>query len=131
LCGVADPGCLSRILIFTRPGSRIPDPKTATKELLKFLNKKFSLSTQKYGFGIRDPEKPIPDPGSRGQKGTGSGSATLLLRDVHKNSLIEEFSSIIGLKYCVRYIGNYLFFGERARRWSSLQIISQIRKFVY
>jgi hypothetical protein len=28
---VADPGCLSRILIFTHPGSRIPDPKTATK----------------------------------------------------------------------------------------------------
>ncbi len=24
------------------------------------------------GFEIRDPEKPIPDPGSRGQKGTGS-----------------------------------------------------------
>jgi hypothetical protein len=32
LCSVADPGCLSRILIFTHPGSRIPDPKTATKE---------------------------------------------------------------------------------------------------
>jgi hypothetical protein len=34
-----------------------------------------SLSSQKYGFGIRDREKkPIPDPGyeSRGQKGTGS-----------------------------------------------------------
>ncbi len=29
---VADPGCLSRILIFTHPGSRIPDPKTGTKE---------------------------------------------------------------------------------------------------
>jgi hypothetical protein len=29
---VADPVCLSRILIFTHPGSRIPDPKTATKE---------------------------------------------------------------------------------------------------
>jgi hypothetical protein len=32
---VADPGCLSRILIFTHPGSRIsdiPDPNTATKE---------------------------------------------------------------------------------------------------
>jgi hypothetical protein len=32
---VADPGCVSRILIFTRPGSRIQDPgsKTATKEM--------------------------------------------------------------------------------------------------
>ncbi len=29
---VADLGCLSRILIFTHPGSRIPDPKTAIKE---------------------------------------------------------------------------------------------------
>jgi hypothetical protein len=29
---VVDPGFLSRILIFTYPGSRIPDPKTATKE---------------------------------------------------------------------------------------------------
>ncbi len=28
------------------------------------------------GSGIR--KKPIPDPGSRGQKGTGSGSATLM-----------------------------------------------------
>jgi hypothetical protein len=39
LLSVADTGCLSRILIFTHsgsrisdPGSRIPDPKTATKE---------------------------------------------------------------------------------------------------
>jgi hypothetical protein len=32
LSSVADPGCLSRILIFTHPGSRIPDPKTALKE---------------------------------------------------------------------------------------------------
>ncbi len=36
-----------------------------------------SLSCQIYGFGIRDPrsgirKKTIPDPGSRGQKGTGS-----------------------------------------------------------
>jgi hypothetical protein len=29
---VADPECLSRILIFTHPKSRIPDPKLATKE---------------------------------------------------------------------------------------------------
>jgi hypothetical protein len=104
----------SQILIFTHPGSRIPDPgsrisdpgsriphpKTATKErgekkfvvitfyvatnftklqlilVLKkkiwanfsknyrtFYPKKLSLSSQKYGFWIRDPEKPIPDPG--------------------------------------------------------------------
>ncbi len=42
-----------------------------------FLPKKLSLRSQKYEFGIRDPRsgirnKPIPDPGSRDQKGTGS-----------------------------------------------------------
>ncbi len=43
------------------------------KELLKFLPKKISICSQIYGFGIRDPgKKPIPDPGSRRQKGTGS-----------------------------------------------------------
>ncbi len=37
---VADPRYLSRILIFTHPGSRIPDPKTAAKEKgeTKFLS---------------------------------------------------------------------------------------------
>ncbi len=39
-----------------------------------FLPKKLSLSSQKNEFGIRDlrsgiRKKPIPDPGSRGQKG--------------------------------------------------------------
>ncbi len=107
---VEDPGCLSRIADPDFYPSRIPDPKTATKErdekkifvipfyvatnftklkiilvlkcrrkkfwqifkeLYNFLPKKSSLSSHKYGFGIRDPEKPIPDPGSRGQKGSG------------------------------------------------------------
>ncbi len=36
------------------------------------LPKKLSLSSQKYGFGIRDPKKSIPDPRSKGEKGTGS-----------------------------------------------------------
>ncbi len=105
---VADPGCLSRIPDPDFYPSRIPNPKTATKErgekncyhtffvvtnftklnlilflkcrrkkfgtifkeLSKFLPKKFSQSSQKYEFGIRDPEKTYP--GSRGQKGTGS-----------------------------------------------------------
>jgi hypothetical protein len=40
------------------------------KEMLKLLPKKCSICSQIYGYGIR--EKPIPDPGSRGQKGTGS-----------------------------------------------------------
>jgi hypothetical protein len=48
-----------------------------SKNYRTFYSKKLSLSSQKFGFGIRDPrsgirKKPIPDPGSRGQKGTGS-----------------------------------------------------------
>ncbi len=89
---VADPGCLSRILIFTHPGyinSNKRDGRNLClncwrnkygpifKELQNFLCPKLSLSFQKYGFGIRDPrfgirKKPIPNPGSRGQKCTGS-----------------------------------------------------------
>ncbi len=119
---VADPGCLSR---FPDPDfypSRIPDPKTATKErdeknifchtifcshkfhknvnylifeMLKkiiwanfqriielFYQKKLSISSEKYGFGIQDPEKTYS--GSRGRKGTGSRiqntAAELLIR---------------------------------------------------
>jgi hypothetical protein len=47
---VADPGCLSRILIFTHPGSRIPDPKTATKERgeKKCFQRIIELFTQKF-----------------------------------------------------------------------------------
>ncbi len=37
-----------------------PNPQ----ELFKFLPNKFSLSSQKYGFGIRDPGSEIRDPGS-------------------------------------------------------------------
>ncbi len=40
------------------------------QRILELFTKKLSLSSQKYGFGIR--KKPIPDPGSGGQKGTGS-----------------------------------------------------------
>jgi hypothetical protein len=48
-----------------------------------FLPKKLSLSSQKYGFGIRDPEKTysgsgIPDPGIKKVPDPGSGSATLV-----------------------------------------------------
>jgi hypothetical protein len=47
------------------------------QRIIEFVPKNLSLSSQKYGFGIRDPrtgirKKPIPDPGPRGQKGTGS-----------------------------------------------------------
>jgi hypothetical protein len=95
----------SQILIFSHPGSRIPDPKTATKErgshkfhkianyfsfellkkkiwanfqrIIELLNQNCPISSQKYEVEIQDPrsgirKKPIPDPGSRGPKGTGS-----------------------------------------------------------
>jgi hypothetical protein len=44
---------------------------------MELFTQKVVLSSQKYEFGIRDPRsgirnKPIPDPGSRGQKGTQS-----------------------------------------------------------
>ncbi len=41
---------------------------------------RLSLSSQKYGLGIRDPQKPVPDPGPGVKKASdpGSGSATLL-----------------------------------------------------
>jgi hypothetical protein len=53
------------------------------KELLKFLTKIFSLSSQKYWFGIRDPRSgknlfKIPDPGVKKAPDPGSGSITLL-----------------------------------------------------
>ncbi len=40
------------------------------QRIIELFLQKLSLCSQKYGFGIR--KKPIPDPGSRGQKGTGS-----------------------------------------------------------
>ncbi len=87
----------SQILIFTHPGSRIPDPKTSTKEFFVFipffvatnitklqiilffyaeeknlvqLSKIIELFTQKI---VTQLSKIWDwDPGSRGQKGTGS-----------------------------------------------------------
>ncbi len=37
-----------------------------------------AISSQKYGFGIRDPKKPISDPGVKKASDPGSGSATLV-----------------------------------------------------
>jgi hypothetical protein len=49
------------------------------QRIIKLITQKIVTKLSKYGFGsgIRDPrsgirKKPIPDPGSRGQKGTGS-----------------------------------------------------------
>jgi hypothetical protein len=73
---VAGPGCLSRIPdpTFFHPGSRI-----RIKEFKYFNPKKWFLRSRKYDPGCSSltPDLdadflPIPDPGSRGQKGTGS-----------------------------------------------------------
>jgi hypothetical protein len=48
------------------------------------------------GLGSGIQKKPIPDPGSRGQKGPGSGSATLL---VYKMSKLDSFRSPRDLLY--------------------------------
>ncbi len=47
------------------------------QRIKELFTQKIVTSSHKYGFGIRDPrfgirEKPIPDPGFRDQKGTGS-----------------------------------------------------------
>jgi hypothetical protein len=65
--------------------SRIPDPTTTKEEgksiLLSYLfcSHKYHKKLSNIRFGIpdprpriREPEKPTPDPESRGQKGTGS-----------------------------------------------------------
>ncbi len=41
---MVDPGCLSRILIFTHLGSWIPDPKTVTREVKKICYHTFFCS---------------------------------------------------------------------------------------
>ncbi len=45
-----------------------------------FLLKKLSLSSENYGLGSGIRKKSVPNPGSRGPKGTGSGSATIPLK---------------------------------------------------
>jgi hypothetical protein len=63
------------------------------QRIIELFSQILSLSSQKYGFGIRDPEKPIPDPGSRGQKGTGS---RIRIRNTAKKDKNEEQCVLIG-----------------------------------
>jgi hypothetical protein len=98
LISVAHPGFFPdpETFIIPDPGFWIPDPTTATKEEgqgkkcklihqeLQYIlpNKMLSLSSQNYGFGIRDPEKTyprsrIPDPGVKKASDPISGSGTL------------------------------------------------------
>jgi hypothetical protein len=125
---VADPGCLSRIPDPDFYPSRIPDPKTSTKErgekkivvitfyvatkfhkianyfsfgvlkkniwanfqrIIELFTQKLSLSSQIYGFGIRDPEKPYS--GSRIQ-----GSKRHRIPDPDPQHWIEGSGSDVG-----------------------------------
>jgi hypothetical protein len=47
------------------------------KRIIELFTQKISQCSQNKGFGSGIRKKSIPDPGSRGQRGTGSGSATL------------------------------------------------------
>jgi hypothetical protein len=38
------------------------------QRIIELFTQKIAMSSQNYGFGIRNPEKPIPDPGSWGSK---------------------------------------------------------------
>jgi hypothetical protein len=61
----ADPGCLSRILIFS-----IPDPGSAPNNLSKLTQKIGSKLSEKLSRVVKTLI--FTHPGSRGQKGTGS-----------------------------------------------------------
>jgi hypothetical protein len=60
------------------------------KELQHFLPKKLSLSSQKYGFGIRDPGSEIRDPGVKKAPDPGSGSATLQITLGYLNKIVSK-----------------------------------------
>ncbi len=65
---VADPGCLSRIRLFSIPDPNCLHPRS------RIRIKEFKYDPRCSSL-IPDPDAdflPIPDPGSRGQKGTGS-----------------------------------------------------------
>ncbi len=60
------------------------------KELWNFLPKKLSLSSQKYEFGIRDP-------GSSGQKGTGS---RIRIRNTASKLIVTQNHDVLAL-FCL------------------------------
>jgi hypothetical protein len=65
------------------------------------------------GLGSGIWKKPLPDPGSRGQKGTGSGSATLM-RTYKYTATVVQHCTFVGtiskllitsLKHVRNYVG--------------------------
>jgi hypothetical protein len=98
---IPDPGSdffPSRVLDpnFFHPGSRIRN-----KEFKCFNPKKWFVSSRKYDLGcssrIPDPDPdflPIPDPGSRGQKGTGS---RIRIRNTDNRSTYKKLHTFLKL----------------------------------
>jgi hypothetical protein len=65
------------------------------QRLIELFSPKNVTKLSKYGFGIRDPrsgirKKPIPDPGSRGQKGTLSWIPDLDPQHCFLDSFLKE-----------------------------------------
>ncbi len=93
---IPDPICLSRIRLFSipHPGSEFFPSRIRIKEFQYFNPKKWFVSSRIYdpdcSSRISDPDPDfLPDPGSRGQKSTGSGSATLVSLNV---DILKHFS---------------------------------------
>jgi hypothetical protein len=72
LTSVADPGCLSRIQGQEDSGFWIPDPDPHQRILIFLTQKYLLLSSRMFIPGPDLDFLPIPDPGPRGQKSTGS-----------------------------------------------------------
>ncbi len=96
------------------------------QRITELFIQKLSLSSQKYGFGIRDPRSGknlfrIPDPGVKKAPDPGSGSATLsvsrstLTLSTTQDKQIQISQHILKLKHTVGYqyqIFRYYFFEQ-------------------
>jgi hypothetical protein len=98
---VADPGCLSRIRLFS-----IPDPGSASKNLSILTPKKWFLSSRKYDPGCSSRIRMLtfypsrnPDPGVKKAPDPGSGSATLIHNGLNWLPLVTIFPSSAYLNF--------------------------------
>jgi hypothetical protein len=81
---------LKIILVTSAEEKNVGQP---SKNYRTFYSKKLSVSSHKYGFGIRDPEKNlfrIPDPGVKKAPDPGTGSAK------QQNIIILLLGNIVG-----------------------------------
>jgi hypothetical protein len=74
-----------------------------------------SLSSQKYGYGIRDPEKTYP--GSRGQKGTGS---RIRIRNTASDGFCADFCRLVPTELAEQQNG-----GEEEEDYTRVQELQQ------